>query len=160
MGFVSSSLLSPLANGAIKLSHRVVMSPLTRMRARQPGNVPGEMNALYYGQRASAGGLIISEATQISQRGQGYPATPGIHSPAQVEGWRLVTDVVHKKGGPDLPSVVACRSNLSQLASARRWTSVGAFADQAARKGPHGFMGRRPLRAAPRNRVPANSCAD
>ena len=99
MGFVSSSLLSPLANGAIKLSHRVVMSPLTRMRARQPGNVPGEMNALYYGQRASAGGLIISEATQISQRGQGYPATPGIHSPEQVEGWRLVTHAVHKKGG-------------------------------------------------------------
>ncbi|HKF59329.1 MAG TPA: alkene reductase [Blastocatellia bacterium] len=99
MGFVSSSLLSPLADGAIKLSHRVVMSPLTRMRARQPGNVPGEMNALYYGQRASAGGLIISEATQISQRGQGYPATPGIHSPEQVKGWRLVTEAVHKKGG-------------------------------------------------------------
>src|SRR5499427_1813649 len=99
MGFVSSSLLSPLADGAIKLSHRVVMAPLTRMRARQPGNVPGEMNALYYGQRASAGGLIISEGTQISQRGQGYPATPGIHSPEQVEGWRLVTDAVHKKGG-------------------------------------------------------------
>src|SRR5215472_13781180 len=90
MGFVSSSLLSPLADGAIKLSDRVVMAPLTRMRARQPGNVPGEMNALYYGQRASAGGLIVSEATQISQRGQGYPATPGIHSPEQVEGWRLV----------------------------------------------------------------------
>src|SRR5215469_5265940 len=99
MGFVSSSLLSPLADGAIKLSHRVVMPPLTRMRARQPGNVPGEMNALYYGQRASAGGLVISEATQISQRGRGYPATPGIHSPEQVEGWRLVTDAVHKKGG-------------------------------------------------------------
>ena len=99
MGFVSSSLLSPLADGAIKLSHRVVMAPLTRMRARQPGNVPGEMNALYYGQRASVGGLIISEGTQISQQGQGYPATPGIHSPEQVEGWRLVTDAVHKKGG-------------------------------------------------------------
>src|SRR5215470_14126705 len=99
MGFVSSSLLSPLADGAIKLSHRVVMSPLTRNRARQPGNVPGEMNALYYGQRASAGGLIISEATQISQNGQGYPATPGIYSPEQVEGWRLVTDAVHKEGG-------------------------------------------------------------
>jgi N-ethylmaleimide reductase len=75
------------------------MAPLTRMRASQPGNIPSEMNARYYAQRATPGGLLITEATQISQTGQGYPATPGIHSPEQVAGWRLVTEAVHKKGG-------------------------------------------------------------
>lgn len=94
-----SLLFSPLRLGAHQLRHRVVMAPLTRMRAAQPGNIPNEMNARYYCQRASAGGLIVSEATQISPRGQGYPATPGIHSPEQVAGWRLVTDAVHEKGG-------------------------------------------------------------
>ena len=93
------SPFSPLRLGAHQLKHRIVMAPLTRMRARQPGNVPTELNARYYSQRASAGGLLITEATQISPRGQGYPATPGIHSEQQVEGWRLVTDAVHEKGG-------------------------------------------------------------
>ncbi len=74
------------------------MAPLTRSRARQPGNVPTSLNACYYAQRASAA-LIISEATQVSQQGQGYAWTPGIHSPEQVDGWRLVTDAVHKAGG-------------------------------------------------------------
>jgi len=69
------------------------------MRAQQPGNIPGEVNARYYAQRASVGGLLVTEATQISQRGQGYPATPGIHSSEQIAGWRLVTDGVHAKGG-------------------------------------------------------------
>jgi N-ethylmaleimide reductase len=94
-----SLLFSPVRMGAHQLRHRVVMAPLTRMRASQPGNIPNEMNARYYAQRASAGGLLVTEATQISQRGQGYPATPGIHSPEQVAGWRLVTDAVHDKGG-------------------------------------------------------------
>lgn len=92
------SLFSPVQLGAHRLSHRIVMAPLTRMRATQPGNVPGELNGRYYAQRASAGGLLITEATQISQTGQGYPATPGIHSREQVGGWRLVTDAVHAKG--------------------------------------------------------------
>jgi N-ethylmaleimide reductase len=82
----------------LTLKNRIMMAPLTRMRSKQPGNIPYELNAEYYAQRASAG-LIISEATQISQQGQGYPATPGIHSPEQVEGWRKVTDAVHAKGG-------------------------------------------------------------
>lgn len=94
-----SLLFSPVRAGAHHLRHRVVMAPLTRMRASQPGNVPNEMNARYYAQRASAGGLIVTEATQISPGGQGYPATPGIHSPEQVAGWRLVTEAVHEKGG-------------------------------------------------------------
>jgi N-ethylmaleimide reductase len=94
-----SALFSPLHVGANRLSHRIVMAPLTRMRAAQPGNVPNELNATYYGQRATAGGLLVTEATQISLRGQGYPSTPGIHSPEQVAGWRLLTDAVHAKRG-------------------------------------------------------------
>ena len=74
------------------------MAPLTRSRARQPGNVPTVLNACYYAQRASAA-LIISEATQVSMQGQGYAWTPGIHSREQVAGWRLVTDAVHEAGG-------------------------------------------------------------
>jgi N-ethylmaleimide reductase len=74
------------------------MAPLTRSRARQPGNVPGPLNACYYAQRASAA-LIVSEATQVSMQGQGYAWTPGIHSREQVEGWRLVTEAVHRAGG-------------------------------------------------------------
>ena len=96
------SELSPFSSlrlGTHHLKHRIVMAPLTRMRAQQPGNVPSELNARYYAQRASAGGLLITEATQISPRGQGYPATPGIHSKEQVEGWRLLTEAVHEKGG-------------------------------------------------------------
>lgn len=81
------------------LNHRVVLAPLTRMRSEQPGDVPTELNAEYYGQRASAGGLLITEATQISRQGKGYPNTPGIHSSEQVEGWKKVTKAVHDKGG-------------------------------------------------------------
>jgi N-ethylmaleimide reductase len=84
--------------GPYNLPHRIVMAPLTRSRARQPGNVPGPLNACYYAQRASAA-LIISEATQVSMQGQGYAWTPGIHSREQVEGWRLVTEAVHRAGG-------------------------------------------------------------
>jgi N-ethylmaleimide reductase len=82
----------------LELPNRIVMAPLTRSRARQPGNVPTPLSACYYAQRASAG-LIISEATQISQQGQGYAWTPGIHTREQVDGWRLVTENVHDAGG-------------------------------------------------------------
>lgn len=100
----SPSLFSPLHLGRYKLTHRVVMAPLTRMRAGR-GNVPNELAPEYYGQRASAGGLIISEATQVTPSGQGYPATPGIHSAEQVEGWKKVTDAVHAKGGIIFPQL-------------------------------------------------------
>jgi N-ethylmaleimide reductase len=93
-----TDLFSPLIAGDLHLPNRIVMAPLTRMRSKQPGNIPHELNATYYAQRASAG-LIISEATQVCQQGQGYPATPGIHSAEQVEGWKLVTDAVHAAGG-------------------------------------------------------------
>ena len=95
----NAKLYSPVKLGALTLDHRVVMAPLTRMRSTQPGNVPNELMATYYGQRASKGGLIVSEATQVMQQGQGYPSTPGIHSAEQIAGWRKVTDAVHAKGG-------------------------------------------------------------
>lgn len=91
------SLFSPIQLGAYTLPNRIVMAPLTRNRAGE-GNVPTELNAIYYAQRSSAG-LLISEATQVTPYGQGYPATPGIHSPAQVEGWKAVTNAVHARGG-------------------------------------------------------------
>ena len=94
---MASTLFSPLALGEISLPNRVVMAPLTRNRAG-PGNVPQALNAEYYRQRASAG-LIVSEATQVVPEGQGYPTTPGIHSDAQVDGWKAVTSAVHAAGG-------------------------------------------------------------
>lgn len=91
------NLLSPVKLGPYELPNRMVMAPLTRNRA-QPGNIPGPLNVTYYTQRASAG-LIVTEATQVSPQGVGYPSTPGIHSQEQVAGWRLVTDAVHEQGG-------------------------------------------------------------
>jgi N-ethylmaleimide reductase len=92
-------LFQPLQLGAVRLAHRIVMAPLTRLRAHRPGDVPHALNAEYYGQRASDGGLIISEATDISEYARGYPGAPGIYTPAQIDGWRLVTSAVHAKGG-------------------------------------------------------------
>ena len=91
-------LFSPISMGDLTLPNRMIMAPLTRNRAAMPGNVPQAMNAIYYAQRSSAG-LIISEATQVSPQGIGYPATPGIHSEEQVHGWRAVCDAVHAQGG-------------------------------------------------------------
>lgn len=80
------------------MAHRVVMPPLTRMRAGRDG-VPSPFAATYYGQRATRGGLIIAEATQISRQGQGYPQTPGIYTADQVAGWRGVVDAVKARSG-------------------------------------------------------------
>lgn len=90
-------LFSPYKLGALKLPNRIVMPPMTRSRAGA-GDVATPLMSEYYAQRASAG-LIISEGTQISRQGQGYAWTPGIYTPEQVAGWRLVTDAVHAKGG-------------------------------------------------------------
>lgn len=90
-------LFQPFKLGNITLANRMVMAPLTRNRA-EPGNVPAEMTIEYYAQRASFG-LIIAEATQVSAQAQGYYATPGVHSPEQIAGWRKVTDEVHARGG-------------------------------------------------------------
>lgn len=94
---MANPLLTPIQVGPYTLPNRLVMAPLTRNRAGA-GNVPQALNAEYYAQRASAG-LIISEASQISPQGVGYPSTPGIHSSEQVEGWKQVTQAVHDRGG-------------------------------------------------------------
>ena len=91
-------LFCPLRLGHFQLANRIVMPPMTRSRASQPGDVANALMAEYYAQRASAG-LIISEGTQVSPLGKGYAWTPGIYSAEQVAGWRLVTDAVHAKGG-------------------------------------------------------------
>lgn len=93
----AKNLFTPIQLGRYELPNRIVMAPLTRNRAGA-GNVPQPLNALYYQQRASAG-LIISEASQVCPQGQGYPATPGIHSAEQVAGWKAVTQAVHDQGG-------------------------------------------------------------
>ena len=95
------SLFSPLDLGAVTLPNRVLMAPLTRMRATPPGDVPNDLMREYYVQRASAG-LLVSEGTQISNEGKGYMDTPGIHSDEQVAGWRRITDAVHEAGAAAL----------------------------------------------------------
>ncbi len=82
-----NTLFDPFKVGSIKLLSRIAMAPMTRCRTDQPGNTPNVMMAEYYAQRASAG-LIVTEATQISQQGQGYSFTPGILSEAQIAGWK------------------------------------------------------------------------
>jgi N-ethylmaleimide reductase len=93
------SLFSPLQLGPYRLEHRVVMAPLTRMRAERPSLAPRPLNADYYGQRATSGGLIIAEASPVMPTGHGNPAVPGIYSEAQIDGWRGVVDAVHANGG-------------------------------------------------------------
>ena len=89
------SLFSPLRLGALQLPNRIIMAPLTRMRAGANG-VPTPLNAKYYAQRASAG-LIISEGTAVSPEAHGYPGDPGIYTAEQIAGWRGVTDAVHAR---------------------------------------------------------------
>jgi N-ethylmaleimide reductase len=96
-GIPTVDLFTPIKVGSLLLPNRIVMAPLTRNRAG-PGDVPRALNASYYAQRASAG-LIITEASPVSPLGHGYPATPGIHTEAQVAGWQGVTAAVHDRGG-------------------------------------------------------------
>jgi len=93
------ALFTPLEAGELKLKHRVVLAPLTRMRAAEPSLAPSDLAVEYYRQRASEGGLLISEATLISMEGNGTPSAPGIFTEEQVAGWRRVTEAVHAKGG-------------------------------------------------------------
>jgi 2,4-dienoyl-CoA reductase-like NADH-dependent reductase (Old Yellow Enzyme family) len=92
-----TTLFDAVQLGELSLPNRIIMSPLTRCRAGE-GRVPNILMTEYYSQRATAG-LIISEATSVTPMGVGYPNTPGIWSDEQVEGWKLVTDAVHKVGG-------------------------------------------------------------
>jgi len=93
------SLFSPLKIGPYQLKHRLVMAPLTRMRAEKPSLAPRPLNVEYYAQRATSGGLIIAEASPVMATGFGSPGVPGIYSEQQIKGWREVVDAVHAKGG-------------------------------------------------------------
>ncbi len=92
-----SKLFTPRRVGSIELGHRVVMAPLTRMRS-SPGDLPNALMREYYTQRASAGGLLISEATPVAREGYGYAGAPGIYDDSQIAGWRAITDAVHAGG--------------------------------------------------------------
>src|ERR1700732_5647796 len=92
-------LFTPFRMGNLDLPNRIVMAPLTRMRAGSIDHVPTQLQADYYAQRASAG-LIVAEATAISPEGFGWADTPGLWSAEQVRGWRRVPDAVHAAGGP------------------------------------------------------------
>jgi N-ethylmaleimide reductase len=93
-----TTAFDPIDVAGISLANRIAMSPMTRSRAYGPGNSPTELMATYYSQRAGAG-LIVTEGTQPSVVGQGYPSTPGLHSDEQVTAWKIVTDSVHEAGG-------------------------------------------------------------
>ncbi|KAJ5647617.1 hypothetical protein N7490_003989 [Penicillium lividum] len=99
---VIGPLFQPLRLGALSLQHRVVQAPCTRMRATKETDgvfVPNDLNVEYYSQRASAGGLMITEGTPITRLAAGYPGVPGIFTSSQITGWKKVTDAVHAKGG-------------------------------------------------------------
>ncbi|KAL4915021.1 hypothetical protein BDW62DRAFT_219678 [Aspergillus aurantiobrunneus] len=109
MGSLSplDTLFQPLRLGAFALQHRVVQAPCTRMRSSKEVDgiwVPNELNVQYYEQRASRGGLMLTEATPISQTAAGYPGVPGIFTASQIAGWKKVTDAVHAKG-----AVILCQ---------------------------------------------------
>ena len=94
-----SKLYSPISLGGLPLLHRVVMAPLTRSRAKLPGDIPSDLMLQYYTQRASKGGLIITEGTAVSATARGWLGAPGLYSDEQVEGWKRITAAVHAKGG-------------------------------------------------------------
>ena len=96
---IDRKLFSPVIIGPTTLSHRVVMAPLTRSRSEQPGDIPGKLMQEYYTQRASEGGLIISEGTTISISSRGWFGAPGLYSDEQIAGWKKITDAIHAKGG-------------------------------------------------------------
>ena len=146
----NTDLFSPIRLGDLTLSNRMVMAPLTRNRAAMPGNVPQAMNVAYYKQRSSAG-LIISEAAQVSPEGIGYPATPGIHSAEQVQGWRAVNDAVHAQGGRMFVQLWYCGriSHPDLLPDNRQPVCASAIkpeGDAATYEGPKPFVEPRALR--------------
>ena len=95
----ANKLFTPIQVGSMELEHRVVMAPLTRSRSVQPGSIPGDLMLEYYSQRASEGGLIVSEGTSISIAAGGWFGAPGLYSDEQVVGWKRITDAVHGKRG-------------------------------------------------------------
>ena len=144
-----TTLFDPITIGELTLPNRIIMAPLTRARAAGGARVPNQLMAQYYVQRASAG-LILSEATSVTPQGVGYADTPGIWSDEQVEGWKLVTDAVHKAGGrimlqlwhvgrisdpslldgaaPVAPSAIAAKGHVSLLRPVRDYPVPRALA--------------------------------
>ena len=100
------TLFDPIIFGDIDCTSRIIMAPMTRSRADK-NDAPTEMNALYYGQRASAG-LIITEGVYPNIDGKGYVRTPGICTPEQIAGWKLVTESVHARGGKIVMQIMHC----------------------------------------------------
>jgi N-ethylmaleimide reductase len=96
---VASKLFTPVKIGPITLPHRIVLAPMTRLRSDQPGDIPSDMMAEFYGQRATDKGLLITDATTVSIHGRGYLGAPGIYTDEQVKGWKKVTNAVHARGG-------------------------------------------------------------
>jgi N-ethylmaleimide reductase len=101
-----TNLFDPVTLGEIDLANRIIMAPMTRSRAGA-GDAPTALNVDYYRQRATAG-LIVTEGTQPSPNGKGYARTPGIHSAAQIAGWRAVTDAVHAESGRIVIQLMHC----------------------------------------------------
>lgn len=108
-----TSLFDPVQLGDLSLANRILMAPMTRSRAGA-GDAPTDLNVAYYRQRATAG-LIVTEGTQPSANGKGYCRTPGIHTPAQIDGWRKVTDAVHAEGGKIVLQIMHCGRIASHL---------------------------------------------
>ena len=100
-----ADIFKPYTLGGLELKNKIIMAPMTRSRAIN--NIPNDLMATYYGQRANAG-LIISEGTSPSVNGIGYPRIPGAYSPAQIEGWKTIADTVHKKGGKFFVQLMHC----------------------------------------------------
>ena len=142
-----TDLFSPYQLGSLELANRLVMAPLTRNRAGA-GEAPTGLAAEYYAQRAGAG-LIISEGTQPSAVGQGYPHTPGLHTDDQVAGWTLVADAVHARGRADRRAAHARRAH--QPPGDHRATTGRAFSCHARWRGLH-RAGHEGLRGTPRPR--------
>jgi hypothetical protein len=114
-----TTALDPIQLRDHQLANRIAMSPMTRSRAYGPGATVTDLTATYYAQRASAG-LIVTEGTQPSVIGQGYPNTPGLHSAEQVTAWRQVTDAVHGSRPHDLRPTDAHRPHRASRPAARR----------------------------------------
>ena len=117
-----TKLWTPVTVGRMRLPHRLAMAPMTRDRAL-PDGTPGPSAATYYSQRASMG-LLITEGTQPSDDGQGYLTTPGIYTPAHVEGWRKVVNAVHDAGGRlviQLCTSVGCHIRITRPITANPW---------------------------------------
>ncbi len=149
-----TSLFDPIRIGDIAAANRIVMAPLTRNRAGAQ-QVPTALMATYYAQRASAG-LVIAEATQISAEGQGYLDTPGVYSPAQVDGWKNVTDAVHAAGGKIVLQLwhVGRISHVSLLPGGMSPVSSTARAAKAQTFTKHGFVDVSPPRALRTDELP------